>query len=184
MPLYSFEGGSPRIHPSAFVAPTATLIGDVVVEEGASVWYGAVLRGDIAPIRIARNANIQDGSVLHGALSNPTVVGVGVTVAHLCLVHGACLEDGCLVGNGSTILDGARVGAASLVAAHSLVTAGSQIPSGVLVVGSPARVRKTLSGTPAEELVRDNGPAYVALARRHREGIVEVARGWSDPGPW
>lgn len=153
------------------MAATATLVGDVVVEAGASVWYGAVLRADYSPVVIRAGANVQDGSVIHGPPDNPTEVGPGATVAHLCVVHGATLGEECLIANGCTVLDGAIVGARSLVAAHSLVAAGAEIPEEVLAAGSPAQVKKPLGGTPAELWVKMNPPAYAELARRHRAGV-------------
>src|SRR5581483_8575555 len=121
VPQFSFEGLEPQVHPDAFVAPTATLVGDVTVEAGASVWYGAVLRADYSPVIVREGANVQDGSILHGPPGVVTEVGPHATVAHLCVVHGAVLEEECLVANGCTVLDGARIGARSLIAAHSLV---------------------------------------------------------------
>ena len=174
MPLYSFEGRSPVVHPDAFVAPTATLVGDVTIEAGASVWYGAVIRADYSPVVVRAGANVQDGAVLHGPPNTPTEVGPGATVAHLCVVHGAVLGEECLIANGATVLDGARVGARSMVAAHSLVAANAVIPDGVLAAGSPAVVKKPLEGTPAEFWVKMNPPAYAELAQRHRNGIEEV----------
>ncbi len=174
MPLFSFEGKSPRVHPDAFVAPTATLIGDVEVEAGASIWYGAVLRADYAPIVVRTGANVQDGSVLHGPPGHATEIGPGATVAHLCVVHGAMLGEECLVANGSTVLDGARIGARTMIAAHSLVAAGADIPAGVLAAGSPAVVKKPIEGTPAEFWVKMNPPAYADLARRHAAGVLPI----------
>src|SRR5918997_2898839 len=132
MPLFSFEGKRPTVAPDAFVAPTATLVGAVTIEAGASVWYGAVIRADYSPVVIREGANVQDGAVLHGPPNTPTEVGAGATVAHLCVVHGAILGEECLIANGATVLDGARIGARSLVAAHSLVATGAVIPDGVL----------------------------------------------------
>src|SRR4051794_21887225 len=135
MPLFSFEGAAPRVHPDAFVAPTATLVGNVVVEAGASVWYNAVLRADYSAVIVRAGANVQDGSVLHGPPDMPTEIGAGATVAHLTCVHGATIGPEALIANGCTVLDGARVGAGSLVAAHSLVAAGADIPDHVLAAG-------------------------------------------------
>jgi carbonic anhydrase/acetyltransferase-like protein (isoleucine patch superfamily) len=171
MPLYSFEGKSPTVHPGAIVAPTATLVGDVDVEEGASVWYGAVVRADYSPVFIRAGANVQDGSVLHGPPGEVTEVGRGATVAHLCMVHGAVLGEECLVANGTTVLDGARIGARTLVAAHSLVTAGMEIPDEVLAAGVPAVVKRPIAGTPAEFWVKVNPGAYADLAARHLTGV-------------
>ena len=174
MPLFSFEGRSPKIDPSAFIAPTATLVGDVVVEEGASVWYGAIVRADYAQVIIRRGANIQDGAVLHGPPGNPTEVGVGSTVAHNAVVHGAVLEEECLIANGAIILDGARIGARSLVAAGSVVSAGEVVPVGMLVAGVPAKVKRPIEGTASEFWVQTNPGAYQELARRHLDGVAPV----------
>lgn len=174
MPLFALDGVAPTVHPDAFVAPTATLVGDVRIEAGASVWYGAVLRADYSPVIIRAGANVQDGSVLHGPPDLLTEVGPGATVAHLCVVHGAVLGEECLVANGTTVLDGARIGARSLVAAHSLVASGAQIPDGVLAAGSPAVVKRPLAGTPAEVWVQTNPGLYLELARRHAAGLRPV----------
>src|SRR5262249_32435653 len=110
MPLFSFEGKAPRIHPTAFIAPTASIIGDVTIEENASVWYNAVLRADFGPIVIGRGANVQDGAVVHVTPMHSTEIGAGATVGHSCVIHGATLADEAFVGNGATVLDGAPVG--------------------------------------------------------------------------
>lgn len=175
MPLFSFEGRAPVVHPEAFVAPTATLVGEVTIEAGASVWYNAVIRADYAPVVVRAGANVQDGSVLHGPPGTPTEVGPGATVAHLCVVHGAVLGEECLVANGTTVLDGARIGARTLVAAHSLVAANAVIPDGVLAAGSPAEVKREIAGTPAEFWVKVNPGGYRELAARHRVGVEPVA---------
>jgi carbonic anhydrase/acetyltransferase-like protein (isoleucine patch superfamily) len=172
MPLFSFEGKSPTVHPSAFIAPTAVLIGDVTVEENASVWYNAVLRSDFSPIVVRRGANVQDGSVIHVTPRDGVEVGAGATVGHLCVIHGAQLGAECLIGNGSTVLDGARIGARSMIAAGALVTPGSEIPEGMLAVGAPAKVKSAVAGTPAEFWVRVNPGGYQALAQRHKHGVA------------
>jgi len=168
---YEYEGKRPTIADDAFVAATATIIGDVTIESGASVWYGAVLRGDDGPIVIRANANVQDGSVLHCPPGVTTEIGRGATVAHQCIVHGAVLEEEALVGNGCVILDGARIGAGSMVAAFSLVSPGTEIPPGVLAAGSPAVVKKPIAGTAAEFWVQANPVYYPELAKRHIAGI-------------
>src|SRR5262245_56545552 len=114
MPMFEFEGVAPKVHPTAWVAPTATLVGDVTVEANASVWYGAVVRADFGPIVIREGANIQDNSVLHGG-PNGTEIGLGATVGHLCVVHGCTIGEQALVGNGATVQDGAKIGARALV---------------------------------------------------------------------
>jgi carbonic anhydrase/acetyltransferase-like protein (isoleucine patch superfamily) len=176
MPLYAFEGKAPRVHPTAFIAPTAAIIGDVTVEENASVWYNAVIRADFQPILIRRGANVQDGAVLHVTPASGVEVGPGATVGHLCLVHAATLGEECLVGNGSTVLDGARIGVRAMVAAGALVTPGTEIPDGMLGMGAPCRVKGPLAGTAAEQWVRVNPSAYQALAQRHRLGAELVER--------
>ncbi len=168
MSLFEFEGKSPTIDPAAFIAPTATLVGDVIVEAGASVWFNAVRRADYSRVIVQRGADVQDGSLLHAPPGMACEVGPGATVAHVCVVHGAVLEEECLVANGCTVLDGARIGARTLVAAHSLVASGAQIPAGVLAAGSPAVVKRPLEGTPAEFWVQTNPSAYADLAVRLR----------------
>lgn len=170
---FEFEGRRPVVAPDAFVAPTATLIGEVTVEAGASVWYGAVLRGDCGPIVVRERANVQDGSIVHSPPGVTTEIGPGVTVAHACVVHGAVLEEECLVGNGSTVLDGARIGARSMIAAGSVVTPGTQIPAGVLALGTPAVVKGALQGS-AAAWVGTNPAYYAELAQRHRAGITAL----------
>jgi carbonic anhydrase/acetyltransferase-like protein (isoleucine patch superfamily) len=173
MPLYSFQGTSPTIAPSAFIAPTAVLIGDVTVEDEASVWYNAVLRGDAGPVVVRAGANVQDGSVLHARPGGRCEIGPGATVGHLCVVHGAAIGEEALIGNGTTVLDDAVVGRRTLVAAGSLVTSGTELPDEVVVLGSPAKVRGPLTGA-TEEWVRSNPSGYRHLAQLHREGIVEL----------
>ena len=174
MPLYSFEGKSPRVHPTAFIAPTATLVGDIVVEEHASVWYNAVIRADFNPVLIRAGANIQDGSVIHSSIMAPTEVRLRATVGHLCVIHGALLEEECLIANGATVLDGAKIGARSLVAAGAVVPPGMEVPEGVLVMGVPATIKGPLAGTAAEAWVKGNPQIYPALAQRHRLGIAPL----------
>jgi carbonic anhydrase/acetyltransferase-like protein (isoleucine patch superfamily) len=174
MALFSFEGITPTIHPEAFVAPTATIVGDVTVEAGASVWFNAVVRGDYAPVVIRAGANIQDGSVVHAPPGMPCEIGAGATVAHLCVVHGAIVGEEALIANGATILDGATIGARTMVAAHSLVAANAEIPDEVLAAGSPAVVKKPIAGTPAEFWVQANPSAYADLAQRYRHGLGGV----------
>lgn len=172
MPLFSFEGRVPQVHQDAWIAPTATLVGDVVVEEGASVWYGAVIRADHGPIVVRRRANVQDGAVLHGG-DTLTEIGEGASVAHLCVVHGARVGTGAVVGNGSTVQDGAVIGARTLIGAGSLVTPGTVIPDEVVALGAPCKVRGPLDEG-ARMLIDMNAPAYVALARKHAAGVQSL----------
>jgi carbonic anhydrase/acetyltransferase-like protein (isoleucine patch superfamily) len=174
MTLIEFEGRRPTVDPTAFVAPTATLVGDVVVGPGASIWYGAVLRGDYGTITVGPNANVQDNAVLHCTTESPTVLEEGASVAHNCVVHGATIGKGAVVANGSIVLDGATIGAGSIVAAGSVVAAKAEIPPKSMVAGAPAQVKRDLTGTPAEWWVEQTGPAYAELAVRHRDGTHVV----------
>ncbi len=172
--MYSFEGRSPKVDPTAFIAPTAVLVGDVTVEVGASVWFNAVLRADYAPVVIREGANVQDGSVLHAPPGIPVDVGPGATIAHMCTVHGAHIGAEALIANHCTILDGAVIGARSLIAAHSLVVGGTHIPPEGLVTGAPAKVKSPLAGTRAEAWVQGNPQAYRDLAQRYLTGLGEA----------
>ncbi len=176
MNLFEYEGKRPTIADDAFIAATATIIGDVTIEAGASVWYGAVLRGDDGPIVVRERANVQDGSVIHTTPGVTTEIGRGATIAHQCMIHGATVEEEALVGNGCVVLDGARVGSRSLIAAMSLVQAGAQIPPGWLAAGVPAVVKREIVGTPAQMWIELNPTYYPELARRHIAGITRVER--------
>ena len=172
VPLFSFEGLQPVVSPAAWIAPTATLVGDVTVEDEASVWYGAVLRADFGPIIVRRGANVQDSSVLHGG-PEATEVGEGSTVGHLCVVHGCTIGAEALIGNGATVLDGAVIGRRALVAAGATVAPGLVIPDGMLAAGVPARIVGEL--TPgARQWVEHNPATYRELARRHAAGAQPV----------
>lgn len=173
MPLFSFEGLAPTVHPDAFIAPTATLVGEVHVEAHASIWYGAVLRADFGPIVVREGANVQDGCVLHGGTDPITEVGAGATIGHLCVVHGCVIGREALIGNGATIQDGARIGTRSLVGAGAVVAPNTVVPDGQLVLGSVATVRGPLTAS-AEWWVDNNPGVYRELARRHQVGVVPV----------
>lgn len=174
MTIVSFEGQHPRVDASAWVASTAVLIGDVTVEADASVWYGAVLRGDLGPILIRAGANVQDGSVLHGQAGRATEIGAGATVGHGCVVHGAAVGSQALVGNGAVVQDEARIGEKALVAAGSTVAPGTVIPAESVAMGTPAKVRGPVEGQ-SRQWVDNNAAAYQELARRHRDGARVVA---------
>ena len=174
VPLYAFEGRSPKVHPSAFIAPTAVLVGDVTVEAGASVWFNAVIRADYAPIVIREGANVQDGSVLHAPPGIPCDIGPGATIAHSCIIHGVHVGAEALIANHCTVLDGAVIGSRSLIAAHSLVVGGTHIPAEVLVTGAPAKIKGPIAGTGAEAWVNANPQAYRDLAQRYLAGLSEV----------
>jgi carbonic anhydrase/acetyltransferase-like protein (isoleucine patch superfamily) len=179
MPLFAFEGREPTISPDAWIAPTATLVGDVRVEAEASIWYGAVLRGDFGPIIVRRGANVQDCSVLHGGADPVTEIGEGATIGHLCVVHGAVVGMEALVGNGATVLDGATIGRQALVAAGATVPPGMNVPDGMLAVGIPARVAGEVTGG-ALDWVTTNPQIYRDLARRHAAGTRPVAGASGD----
>ena len=161
--LQAYGNLRPQIDPAARVAETAVVVGEVSVEAGASLWYGAVLRGDEAPIRVGRDSNIQDNAVLHCDEGFPMTVGRRVTVGHGAILHGCTVEDGALIGMGAVLLNGCVIGAGSLVAAGALVTQGAVIPPGSLVVGSPARVKRPLRPDELAGLAQDAGK-YLRLS--------------------
>ncbi|MGG6296178.1 gamma carbonic anhydrase family protein [Leptolyngbya sp. AN02str] len=154
----------PDVSQAAFVAPNATVMGQVTLAEGSSVWYGAVVRGDVEQIVIGPYTNVQDGAVLHGDPGLPTVLEAYVTVGHRAVIHSAHVEAGSLIGIGATVLNGVRVGAGSIVGAGSVVT--KDVPERSLVVGVPAKVLRQLSEEEAADLI-DHAKRYAALAQVH-----------------
>lgn len=176
MPIYALDGVAPRLASGVYVAPTATIIGDVELAEDASVWFGAVLRGDMYPIRIGARTNIQDNAVVHvtGGRTS-TTVGADVTVGHSAIVHGCVVGDRCLIGMGSILLDGAVIGEESLVAAGALVPPGMKVPPRSMVVGKPAKVTRTLR---EDELagIRAAAEIYVLNARAFATKLVRLDR--------
>lgn len=166
-PLTIAPGGhwpAPDLSQAAFVAPNATVIGDVVIEEGASIWYGAVVRGDVEAVRIGAFSNVQDGAVLHGDPNLPTVLEAYVTVGHRAVIHSAHIESGCLIGIGAIILNGVRVGAGSTVGAGAVVT--KDVPARSLVVGVPGKCLRSLSEEEAADLI-EHAKKYQQLALVH-----------------
>lgn len=174
MPLFEFEGVSPTVHPEAWVAPTAALIGDVTVEKGASIWYGAVLRADHGRIIVREGANIQDNSVLHTAFGHTCEIGRLATVGHLCVVHDCTVGEQALIGNGAIVLDGAQIGERAFIAAGAMVTPGTVVPPETIAMGSPAKKFVPLEGN-AKLFVDHNPAVYRDLATRHAASIREVA---------
>ena len=166
--ILAFEGRVPRIAPTAFVAPTATVIGNVTIGDQASVWFGAVLRGDVGRIEVGAGANIQDNAVLHTTDRAPTVVEAGVTVGHGAVLEGCTVRQGALIGMNAVILHEAVVGEEALIAAGSIVTDGTQIPARTVAAGAPCQVRKPLSGSSAD-WIANASRAYVGLSRRYKE---------------
>lgn len=175
MAIYALGDSCPEL-PEAdqyWVADSAQVIGRVVLEPGASVWYGAIIRGDNDPITIGENSNVQDGAVLHTDEGIPLTVGKGVTIGHQAMLHGCTIGDGCLIGIGSTILNGAKIGRNCIIGAHALITEGKEIPDNSLVVGSPGRVMKTL-GPDMAELLKASADHYVANWQRHKTGLRRI----------
>ena len=174
MAVYSLDGKSPRIAPSAWVADSAQVIGDVDLAEDVGIWFGAVLRGDTALLRVGRGSNIQDASVLHADVGQPLIVGEGVTVGHQVMLHGCTIGDGSLVGIGAIVLNGAKIGRSCLVGAGALVTEGKEFADGSMIIGSPAKTVRQL--TP-EEIVklRRSASHYVDNARRFKSGLRRTA---------
>lgn len=166
MPVYSFGEFTPQIHPDAWVAENATIVGNVVLEAGASVWYGCVLRSEFETITIGEGSNVQDLTVMHTDPGIPLRVGKGVTIGHAAMIHGATLGDGCLIGLHATVLNRAVVGAQSLVAAGALVKEGQEIPAGVLAAGIPAKVVRELDEGAKQGLAL-SAQHYVENAKAH-----------------
>lgn len=181
MPIYAVGNKVPVIHPDAYIAPTATIVGDVRIGAGASVWYGAVVRGDTSYAEIGPGANIQDGAVIHGRADLPAIIGREASVAHNCVVHGAIIGEQALIGNGALVLDGAKVGARALVAAGSVVLPQTVIPDGMLAAGVPAEVKRSILGGPSEEWVTGNPARYGRLAAEHGDGLREITRDEAAP---
>ena len=166
--ILPFRNVMPKVAPDAFLANTAVVIGDVEIGEGASIWFGVVLRGDVHSIRIGARSNIQDNSVVHVTEGQfATTVGADVLVGHGCILHGCTLEDGCFVGMGSTILDGARVEAGAMVGAGSLVTPGKVVKAGELWTGRPAKLGRLLT-TQDRAVMKAGVEHYVDLAKTYR----------------
>jgi carbonic anhydrase/acetyltransferase-like protein (isoleucine patch superfamily) len=164
----SFLGRSPALGDAVYVSETAAVIGDVTLADGASVWFGASLRGDVHWIRIGAGSNVQDNATVHVSRgTHPCDVGAGVTIGHNAVVHGCTIHDNVLVGMGAVVLDGADVGAGSLIGAGALVTGGTEIPPRSLVLGSPARVVRALTEAEVERN-RANAVHYVRMARMYR----------------
>ena len=165
--LIEFEGISPIVAESAFLAPTAVLVGDVQVGEGSSIWFGAVLRGDLGPIRIGADANVQDNVVIHAETERGTVLEDRTTIGHGAILHDCWIGASSLVGMGAVVLDGARVGPEAIVAASSVVREGFKVPARMLAAGAPATNKKALEGEAARWIER-GAEDYVKLVERYR----------------
>ena len=167
MPFLPFKGKQPSIGKNCYVAPNATLIGDVTIEDGASVWFGCVLRGDVSPIVVGKRTNIQDNTVIHGEDGCPTIIGEDVTVGHGAIIHAATIGDRVLVGMGATLLSRCLIGPDTIVGARALITQDSVIEGGTLVLGMPAKAIRALT---AEERARIIASAdhYLAHSGHYR----------------
>lgn len=174
MAVYEIDGIAPRIAPSAWIADSAEVIGDVALAEGANVWFGAVVRGDTEHLSIGAGSNVQDGSVLHADPGFPLRLGANVTVGHQAMLHGCSVGDGSLIGLQAVVLNGARIGRHCLVGAGALVTEGKEFPDGSLIVGSPAKVVRELTPEQIAGLLR-TAENYVAKAVRFRTGLKRIA---------
>ena len=173
MPLYTYRGRSPRVHPTAFVAPTAVLIGDVIVGEQASVWFGTVLRADMDRIEIGARSNIQDNSTIHTDEHEPTIIGEDVTIGHNALVHSSVVERNVLIGQASVLVGGCVIGTGTIVGAGAVVPQGMRVPPGSLVIGVPAKVVREARPEDTRWTVQA-AAHYVELGAWYREHLKEA----------
>ncbi|MDB5825818.1 MAG: hypothetical protein JWQ73_38 [Variovorax sp.] len=174
MALYELDGVAPQLAPGAWVADSAEVIGKVVLGENASIWFGAVLRGDNETLTIGRNSNVQDLSVLHTDMGSPLTLGDNVTIGHQVMLHGCTVGDNSLIGIQAVILNKAKIGRNSIVGAGSVVTEGKEFPDNSLILGSPAKVVRTLDDAAAAKL-RHGAEHYVDNARRYAKGLKKIA---------
>jgi carbonic anhydrase/acetyltransferase-like protein (isoleucine patch superfamily) len=161
---YPYGERQPNVHPTAYIAPGARVVGDVTLGPRASIWFNAVLRGDSDVVRVGEETNVQDGSVLHTDEGFPCIVGARCTIGHAAVVHGCTIGDGCLIGMGSVVLSGASIGEESIVAAGALIAEGRSYPARSLLVGSPARPLRSLTDDDVERLIRPGVQHYVDFA--------------------
>ena len=171
--IYALDGIAPEIHADTWVAPDANLIGRVVLEAGASVWFGASLRGDNEEIRIGAGSNVQENCVMHTDMGYPLRVGANCTIGHKAMLHGCTIGDGSLVGMGATILNGARIGSGCLIGAGALIPEGREIPDGSLVMGMPGKVVRDLDAAALAGLLA-SAAHYRDRMRRFRSGLSRV----------
>ncbi len=174
MALYQLDDHIPQLDATAWVADSAQVIGNVELAEGASVWFGAILRGDSEPLRIGKGSNVQDGTVIHADPGFPTTLGENVTVGHQVMLHGCTVGDGSLIGIQAVVLNGAKIGKHCLVGAGALVTEGKEFPDGSMILGSPAKVVRQLTPEQIEGLQRV-AKHYVQNALRYKAGLKKIA---------
>ena len=174
MAIYALDGLTPQVADTAWVADNAQVMGEVTLAADSSVWFGVTIRGDTDAIHIGEGSNIQDGSVLHADHGMPLTIGRHVTVGHHVMLHGCTIGDESLIGIGAVVLNGAKIGKNCLVGAGALVTEGKEFPDGSMILGSPARVVKTLSPEQIEGL-RQSAQHYIDNARRFRQGLKKIA---------
>ena len=174
MAIYELDGIAPRLDPTAWVADSAQVIGDVELAEHASVWFGTIIRGDSDKIRIGRNANVQDGSILHADPGFPLTLGDNVSIGHQVMLHGCTIGEGTLIGIQAVVLNGAKIGRNCLVGAGALVTEGKEFPDGSMILGSPAKVVRDLTPEQIAGLQRI-ADHYVENAQRYQAGFHKIA---------
>jgi carbonic anhydrase/acetyltransferase-like protein (isoleucine patch superfamily) len=168
--IYALDGIRPQIHPDTWVAPDANLIGRVVLEAGASVWFGATLRGDNEEIRVGAGSNVQENAVLHTDMGFPLTIGANCTIGHKAMLHGCTIGDGTLIGMGAMVMNGSRIGRGCLIGAGALITEGKEIADGSLVMGAPGKVIRLLDAEARARLLR-SAAGYQANMRRFRAGL-------------
>ncbi len=174
MAIYQLGDVTPDVHETSWVAPTASVIGNVILAEHSSVWFGAVLRGDNDPIKVGARSNIQDNSILHTDPGCPLDIGEGVIVGHRVMLHGCTIGDNSLIGIGATVLNRAKIGKNCLIGAHALITEGKEIPDNSMVVGAPGKIIKTLNESQIA-MLRLNAEVYVKNAERFEQDLKLIA---------
>ena len=183
MTLYALDGIAPEIDPDvAWIAPTAVLVGHVVIHAEAGIWFGVVARGDNEAITIGARTNVQDNCVLHTDMGYPLSIGEGCTIGHKAMLHGCSIGNNTLIGMGATVLNGAKIGNNCLIGAGALITEGKEIPDGSLVVGAPGKVIRALDEAAIAGL-RRSADGYVRNARRFAAGLVDVTARPADFEP-
>ncbi|MDQ3227194.1 MAG: gamma carbonic anhydrase family protein [Chloroflexota bacterium] len=174
--ILPFNGVFPRLAAGVYLAPGAVIVGDVEIGEDSSIWFNAVVRGDVAPIRIGKGSNVQDNAVLHLDTGTPCLVGDDVTIGHSAIVHGTRVEDGVTIGMGAVVLSRSRIGTEAIVAAGALVAEDSVVAAGTLVMGVPAREKRRLSDS-ERAASRENAHRYVRNAVKYQKAMAESGRG-------